>query len=93
MIRGFADRETEKIFQREFSRRLPPDIQHRARINLEMLDAAESIEDLRIPPSNHLEVLTGDREGQHSIRINRQWRICFRWREGGVHDVEITDYH
>ncbi len=93
MIKSFADRETERIFHREFSRRLPHDIQHRARIKLEVLDAAEVIDDLRIPPSNHLERLFGDREGQHSIRINRQWRICFKWREGDVYEVEIVDYH
>jgi proteic killer suppression protein len=93
MIKRFADRETERVFQREFSRRLPPPIQHRARIKLEVLDAAEVLEDLRIPPSNRLEALSGDRRGQHSIRINEQWRICFVWREGNAHEVGITDYH
>lgn len=72
---------------------LPPTIQHRARIKLEVLDAAESLEDLRIPPSNCLEALGGDWPGQYSIRINEQWRICFVWREGGAYEVEITDYH
>lgn len=93
MIKSFADRETERIFQREFSRRLPQTIQHQARIKLEVLDAAESLDDLRIPPSNRLEALSGDRRGQHSIRINDQWRICFVWREGNAYEVEIVDYH
>ncbi len=93
MIKSFANRETERVFQREFSRRLPSTIQHRARIKLEVLDAAEVLEDLRIPPSNRLEALSGDRRGQHSIRLNEQWRICFVWREGNAYTVEITDYH
>lgn len=93
MIRSFADRETERLFQREFSRRFPPDIQRRVRIKLEMLDAAERLEDLQQPPSNNLELLIGDRRGQHSIRVNRQWRICFVWKEGSAHDVELVDYH
>ena len=91
VIRSFADRETEKLFQREFSRRFPPDIQHRARIKLEMLDAAERLEDLQQPPSNHLEALLGDRQGQHSIRVNRQWRLCFIWKEGNAHAVELVN--
>jgi proteic killer suppression protein len=93
MIKSFADHETERIFQREFSRRLPQTIQHRARIKLEILDAAEALDDLRIPPSNHLEALKGDRRGQYSIRINEQWRICFAWSEGSAYEVEIVDYH
>ncbi|MFN8489288.1 MAG: type II toxin-antitoxin system RelE/ParE family toxin [Caldilineaceae bacterium] len=93
VIKSFADRETEKIFQREFSRKLPPAIQHRARIKLEIIDAAEVLEDLRIPPANRLERLTGNRQGQHSIRINEQWRICFVWRDNAAHEVEIVDYH
>ena len=93
MIKSFADRETERIFQREFSRRLPAEIQQRARIKLEVLDAAETLEDLRIPPSNHLEALTGDRQGEPSIRINRQWRICFVWADGHVYRATIVDYH
>src|SRR4051812_25486768 len=80
VIKSFADRETEKVFQREFSRKLPPTIQHRARIKLEILDAAEALEDLRIPPANRLERLAGNRQGQYSVRINEQWRICFVWR-------------
>lgn len=93
MIKSFARKETEKIFKRQFSRRLPPNIQRRARIKLEILDAAEVLEDLRIPPSNHLEQLGGDREGQYSIRINRQWRVCFEWEDGNAYEVEIIDYH
>ena len=93
MIKSFADKETEKVFQRLFSRRLPPDIQKIARRKLEILDAAETISDLGIPPSNRLEKLSGDRQNQHSVRINKQWRICFEWREGNVYEVEITDYH
>ena len=93
MIRSFASKETERLFRRKASRKLPHDIQRRARIKLEVLDAAERLEDLRIPPSNHLEKLSGGREGQHSIRINNQWRICFEWREGDAYLVEIVDYH
>jgi len=93
MIKSFADRETERLFQRRFSRRLPPDIQRRARIKLEILDAAERLSDLQVPPSNRLEPLYRDRKGQHSIRINDQWRICFTWQEGDAYEVEVTDYH
>ena len=93
MIRSFASRETERLFQRQFSRKLPHDMQRRARIKLEILDAAERVEDLRIPPSNRLEKLSGDKKGQHSIRINDQWRICFEWREGDAYEAEIADYH
>lgn len=93
MIRNFRDQETQKIFRREFSRRLPHDIQLRTFRKLRMLNRSESLDDLRIPPSNHLERLRGQREGQHSIRINRQWRICFEWRDGDAFDVEIVDYH
>lgn len=93
MIRGFADKETEKIFGREFSRKLPNDIQRIARRKLEVLDAAESLNDLRLPPSNRLEKLKGNRSHQHSIRVNDQWRICFEWRETDAYEVEIIDYH
>ncbi len=93
MIRGFRNRETEKVFRREGTRKLPPDVRHMAQRKLAILDAAESLQDLRIPPGSRLEKLSGDREGQHSIRINDQWRVCFRWRDGDAHDVEITDYH
>lgn len=93
MVRSFADTETRKVFQRQRSRRLPPDVQRRAHRKLLLVDAAERLGDLRIPPGNRLERLSGDREGQHSIRINEQWRICFRWERGDAYDVEITDYH
>ena len=77
----------------EVSRRLAPDIQRKARIKLEVVDAAETLQDLRIPPSNRLEKLSGDRQGQHSIRINNQWRICFVWQDSDAYRVEIVDYH
>jgi proteic killer suppression protein len=93
VIRSFRDRETEKVFERERSRRLPPNVQRRAHRKLLLLDAAETVEDLRVPPGNRLESLSGDRIGQRSIRINDQWRICFRWERGDAYDVEITDYH
>lgn len=93
MIRSFADKETEKLFNRQFSRKLPPEIQHTARLKLEVLDAAEGLDDLQVPPSNRLEKLSGDRAGQYSIRINKQWRICFEWRDNGPYEVEIVDYH
>jgi len=93
VIRSFRDAETEKIFRRERSRRLPPEVQRRAHRKLLLIDAAESLEDLRVLPGNRLERLVGDRAGQHSIRVNDQWRICFRWQQGEAHEVEITDYH
>ncbi|MCB0256458.1 MAG: type II toxin-antitoxin system RelE/ParE family toxin [Anaerolineae bacterium] len=93
MIKSFADKETERIFNREVSRRFSSDIQRKARIKLEVLDAADSLADLRVPPSNRLEKLTGDRAGQHSIRVNIQWRICFVWQDGDAYDVEMVDYH
>ncbi|MGH2669518.1 MAG: type II toxin-antitoxin system RelE/ParE family toxin [bacterium] len=93
MIRSFRDREAEKVFRRERTRKLAPDVQRMAQRKLAVLDAAESLGDLRVPPGNRLEKLSGDREGQHSIRINDQWRICFRWRDGDALDVEIADYH
>ncbi|MDO9131017.1 MAG: type II toxin-antitoxin system RelE/ParE family toxin [Anaerolineales bacterium] len=93
MIKTFADKETEKVFNREFSRKLPPDIQRNARRKLEILNAAEALQDLTIPPSNHLEKLSGDRLGQHSIRINVRWRICFIWKDNDTYNVEIVDYH
>jgi proteic killer suppression protein len=93
MIRSFRDRETEKVFRRERARTLAPDVQRVAQRKLAVLDAAESLGDLRVPPGNRLEKLSGDREGQHSIRINDQWRICFHWRDGDALDVEIADYH
>jgi proteic killer suppression protein len=93
MIRSFSSKETEKLFNRQFSRRLPHDIQQIARRKLEMLDAAEILEDLRLPPSNRLEKLSGDRKNQYSIRINDQWRIAFNWEDGNAYSVEIVDYH
>lgn len=93
MIEGFADAETEQIWSGRRSRRLPPDIQAVALRKLRLLNQARVLEDLRVPPGNRLEALRGDRRGQHSIRINDQWRICFVWREGGAFDVEIVDYH
>lgn len=93
MIRSFRDRETKKVFERDRSKRLPGDVQRRAHRKLLVLDAAESIEDLRTPPGNRLERLSGNRVGQYSIRVNAQWRLCFRWDQGDAYDVEITDYH
>jgi proteic killer suppression protein len=92
-IRSGADRESEKVFRRERTRKLAPEVQRIAQRKLAVLDAAESIQDLRVPPGNRLEKLSGDREGQHSIRINDQWRICFHWHDGDADNVEIVDYH
>jgi proteic killer suppression protein len=93
MIKSFRDRDAEQIFHRRRVRRLGTDVQKAALRKLRMLDAATSIDDLRVPPGNRLELLRGDRSGQHSIRVNRQWRICFRWETGDAYDVEIVDYH
>ena len=93
MIRSYADRDTERLFRRELVRRLPAELRRGMLRKLLLLDAAESIVDLRVPPGNRLERLKGGRAGQHSIRINDQWRICFVWRDGDAYDVEITDYH
>jgi len=93
VIRSFADEETEKVFRRERSRRLPPDVQRRAHRKLLLVHAAERLDDLRVPQGNRLERLKGGREGQHSIRVNDQWRICFRWAGGDAFEVEIADYH
>jgi proteic killer suppression protein len=93
MIKSFQDKETEKIFNRQISKKLPQDIQRIGRKKLVILDAAMQLNDLRTPPGNRLEALERDRKGQHSIRINDQWRICFKWRGGDAYDVEITDYH
>jgi len=93
MIKSFRDKETEKIFSRQFSSKLPQSIQRTARKKLVILDAVTELNDLRVPPGNQLEALKGNRRGQHSIRINDQWRICFRWRAGDSFDVEISDYH
>ena len=93
VIRSFNDKRTETIFQGRRAKGLPSEIQQRARRKLRMLNAATVIDDLRIPPSNRLEKLKGDRRGQHSIRINDQWRICFVWHDRYASDVEIVDYH
>jgi len=93
VIKTFKDAESEKIYQRERSRKLPSDIQQVALRKLRMINNAININDLRIPPANRLEKLSGDRAGQHSIRINDQWRICFEWRGSEAFNVEITDYH
>ena len=93
MIRSFACPETERLFNDESSRRLPTQIQRVARRKLLLLHQARRLEDLRAPPGNRLEALKGDRAGQHSIRINDQWRICFRWQGADAFDAEIVDYH
>ena len=93
MIESFACAETEGIFRGQVSRRLPPDIQRTARRKLLLLDAATGLRDMAVPPGNRLEALKGRRAGQHSIRINDQWRICFRWEGASAHAVEIVDYH
>jgi proteic killer suppression protein len=93
VIRSFASAETERFFTSGKSRRLPPDIRKRAAMRLTQLDAATTLDDLRVPSSNRLEALKHDRKGQWSIRINDQWRICFRFEKGDAYDVEIVDYH
>ncbi len=93
MILSFADKETERIWGGEISRRLPIEIQSIARRKLRMINNARRLDDIRIPPANRLEALKGDMKGQHSIRVNDQWRICFRWSNAGVTDVRIVDYH
>ena len=93
MIKTFKCKETEKIWNEEFSKKLPHDIQKKALQKLRMLNISSSLEDLKVPPSNHLEILIGNRQGQYSIRINDQYRICFRWLDNYSFDVQITDYH
>jgi proteic killer suppression protein len=93
VIITFACKETEKIWEGKHSRKLPADVQDRALVKLRWINAAAEIEDLRVPPSNHLEMLKGKRMEQHSIRINKQWRICFVFRNGNAYEVEIVDYH
>lgn len=93
MIRSFKDKDTEEIFNGRFVRRIPKQVAPLAARKLNQLHAAERLEDLRIPPGNRLEALSGDRKGQHSIRINDQWRVCFRWTSSGPDAVEIVDYH
>ena len=93
MIKSFADKETEKIYRRNYSKKFPEDIQRRAYRKLLQIDLMTELKELQSPPGNRLEKLKGDRKGQHSIRINQQWRICFKWQEGDAFDVEIVDYH
>jgi proteic killer suppression protein len=93
VIKTFRDKETARLFTRQFSRRFPAHLHRVAWNKLAILDAAEQLNDLRIPPGNRLEKLSGNREGEHSTRVNDQWRICFRWHAGDAYEVEITDYH
>jgi proteic killer suppression protein len=93
VIQSFADAETEKLYRAVISRRLPQNLQSVMHRKLVMLNAAAKLEDLRVPPGNRLEGLKADRKGEHSIRVNQQWRVCFRWTESGPADVEIVDYH
>jgi proteic killer suppression protein len=93
VIKSFADKTTAAVFAGEQVRRLPPEIQQAARRKIKLVDAATSLDALRVPPGNRLEALKGDRKGQYSIRINDQWRVCFRWDADGAALVEIVDYH
>lgn len=93
MIKSFKDKETEKLFNRYFSKKLPKNIQPKARKKLVLLNAATDLNVLRVPPGNRLEELKGKRKGQHSIRVNDQWRVCFKWDGNNSYDVEIVDYH
>jgi proteic killer suppression protein len=93
MIKGFKDKEAERLFNREPSRKLAPEIHRLCLRKLRMLNRARTLDDLRVPPGNRLEALKGDRLGQYSIRINDRWRICFVWERGDVYEVETVDYH
>ena len=93
MIKTFADRDTRRLFEGEAERRFPPEIRNRARLKLAQLHAAANLEFMMLPPSNRLEPMKGDRKGQHSVRINQQWRVCFIWTTEGAANVEIVDYH
>jgi proteic killer suppression protein len=93
VIQGYCDRRTQQLAEGQAIRGLPADIQRRAKMRLDRVAAAVSLDDLRVPPSHRLEALRGDRAGQHSIRINDQWRLCFVWRDGHAWDAEIVDYH
>ena len=93
MIESFKCKETEKIFSRQYSSKLPADIQTVAFRKLRMLNRSSTLQDLRVPPANRLEALSGNRKGQHSIRINQQWRLCFKWENGNAQEVEIIAYH
>jgi proteic killer suppression protein len=93
VIQSFRNKDTEKLFRRERSKAVPQDVQRVALRKLTQLDAAAGLQDLKVPPGNRLEALSGDRTGQFSIRINDQWRVCFVWKDGHAHEVEIVDYH
>ncbi len=93
MIRSFGNKDTERIWHEQYVKRVDRVVQRATLRKLELVHAAKDVEDLRIPPGNRLEPLVGDRRGQHSIRVNAQWRICFVWRDGGAEDVELVDYH
>ena len=93
MIKSFANKQTESVYQRQIDKHLPKEMQQAALRKLRMLNNAKSIQDLRAPPGNRLETLKGERAGQYSIRINDQWRVCFEWRNDNAYEVEITDYH
>jgi proteic killer suppression protein len=93
VIKTFNCKETEKIYNRNFSKKFPQNIQRVALRKLRMINRAEILNDLKVPPANRLEALRGKRKGQYSIRINDQWRVCFKWKDGEVHNIEIVDYH
>ncbi|MEE8484531.1 MAG: type II toxin-antitoxin system RelE/ParE family toxin [Nitrospinota bacterium] len=93
MIKGFKCKETKKIFNEKVSRKFPADIQQIVFRKLEMIDASVKVKNLAVPPGNRLKKLKGERAGQYSVRVNDQWRICFRWKEGNIYDVELCDYH
>lgn len=93
MIKSHKNKETEQAYKGFFGKKFPGEIAKRAKMRLDRIDAAQRIEDLITPPSHHLELLSGDRKGQYSIRINMQWRVCFVWHDGNAYDVEIIDYH
>ena len=93
MIKSFADKETQKVWDRERSKAVPADLQRKALQKLEQIDVVDDLNELRVPPGNKLEKLSGDRTGQHSIRINRQYRVCFVWKSGDAYEIEIVDYH
>lgn len=93
MIRSFGSKDTERIWHEQYVKRIDKAVQRATLRKLELIHAAKDVEDLRIPPGNRLERLAGDRRGQHSIRVNAQWRLCFVWKEGGAEDVELVDYH
>ena len=93
MIKSFADKDTERLFNRQRPKHIPPDVWERAHNKLIVIHAAEDVSSLAFPPGNRLEKLGGNRQGEHSIRVNEQWRICFRWEDGNAHNVEICDYH